>query len=167
MTVPPFSELIAATTRTAAHLEMRDAYTPDDPAFLAWKAGRPVSEPAGAAWYDLVREHTARGVAFRRARVVCEPLAGYTRFEYESTSFNVAAGERVRWLPRHAAPGLLVPLCDYWVFDDKLVRFGFFAGDGTFFGHEMADDPEVVRACAEAFEQVWERAIPHDEYRPA
>ena len=61
-TVPPFSELIAATTRTAAHLETRDAYTPDDPAFLDWRAGRPAAAPAGAAWYDLVREHTARGV---------------------------------------------------------------------------------------------------------
>src|SRR5260370_21787949 len=40
-TVPPFSELIAATTRTAAHLETRDAYTPDDPAFLDSRAGKP------------------------------------------------------------------------------------------------------------------------------
>lgn len=37
--VPPFSELIAAPTTSAIHLEMRDAYTPSDPEFLAWKAG--------------------------------------------------------------------------------------------------------------------------------
>jgi hypothetical protein len=166
-TVPPFSELIAATTRTAVHLESRDGYTPDDPAFLAWKAGRSVPAPAGAAWYDLVREHTARGVEFRRARIVSEPLADYIRFEYESTTFNVAAGEQVRWLPRNKAPGLLVPLADFWVFDDRLVRFGFFAGDGEFLGHELCDDPEVVRSCAEAFERVWGRAVPHGKYRPA
>jgi Family of unknown function (DUF6879) len=166
MTVPPFSELIAATTRTACHLETRDAYTPDDPAFLDWKAGKPVSNPAGAPWYDLVREHTSRGVSFLRARIVSEPLADYIRFEFASTSFNVVAGERVRWLPRHTAPGLLVPLADYWVFDGKLVRFGLFAGDGTFLGHELTDDPAVVSACAGAFDQVWERAIPHDDYRP-
>jgi len=167
MTVPPFSALIAATTRTAVHLETRDSYTPDDPAFLDWKAGRPVCAPAGVSWYDLVREHTARGVAFRRARVVSEPLADYTRFEFDSTSFNLAAGESVRWLPRHAAPELLVPLCDYWVFDGKLVRFGLFSGDGAFLGHELADDPAVVTTCAEAFERVWERAVPHGDYRPA
>jgi hypothetical protein len=166
-TVPPFSELIAATTRTAAHLEIRDAYTPDDPAFLDWRAGRPAAAPAGAAWYDLVREHTARGMEFRRARIVSEPLADYIRFEYESTAFNVAAGEQVRWLPRHAAPGLLVPLADFWLFDDRLVRFGFFAGDGAFLRHDLCDEPEVVRSCAEAFEQVWQRAVPHGEYRPA
>ena len=167
MTVPPFSELIAATTGTAAHLELRDAYTPDDPEFLDWKAGRPVSAPAGAAWYETVREHTARGVSFRRARVVSEPLADYLRFEYESASFNVAAGEDVRWLPRHSAPGLLVPLCDFWVFDDKLVRFGLFAGDGTFLRHVTDDDPGVVQACNRAFAQVWERAVPHDQYGPS
>jgi hypothetical protein len=167
MTVPPFSELIAATTRTTCHLETRDAYTPDDPAFLDWKAGKPVSDPAGAPWYDLVREHTARGVSFRRARIISEPLAEYIRFEFASTSFNVAAGEQVRWLPRNSAPGLLVPLADYWVFDGKVVRFGLFAGDGTFLRHELTDDPKVVSTCADAFEQVWEQAIPHNDYRPA
>jgi hypothetical protein len=164
---PPFSELIATTTTSAVHLETRDAYTPDDPAFLEWKAGRPVSDPAGAAWYDLVREHSARGVGFRRARVVSEPLAEYTRFEFESTRFNVSAGELVRWLPRHTAPGLLVPLVDYWVLDARLVRFGLFAGDGTFLRHQLTNDPEVIRACAEAFDRVWDRAIPHDDYRPS
>jgi hypothetical protein len=165
--VPPFSELIAAITTSAVHLESRDAYTPDDPAFLDWKAGRPVSAPAGTAWYDLVREYTARGVSFRRARIVSEPLADYIRFEYESTAFNISAGEQVRWLPRSTAPALPVPLADYWVLDDRLVRFGYFAGDGTFLANELTDDPEVVRTCAAAFEAVWERAIPHDQYRPA
>ena len=165
-TVPRFSELIAATRRSAAHLETRDGYTPDDPAFAGWRAGKPAAAPAGAAWYDLVREHTARGVEFRRARVVSEPLADYIRFEYESTAFYVAAGELVRWLPRHTAPGLLVPLADFWLFEVRLVRFGFFAGDGTFLRHDLCEDPEVVRSCAEAFEHVWRRAVPHDQYRP-
>ena len=39
-TVPPFSELIAATASSAVHLEMRDAYTPDDQRFLGWRASR-------------------------------------------------------------------------------------------------------------------------------
>jgi hypothetical protein len=165
--VPPFSELIAATTTSAVHLETRDAYTPDDPAFLDWKDGKPVSAPAGAAWYDLVREHTARGVDFRRARIVSEPLASYIRFEYESASFNIAAGEQVRWLSRRNAPALLVPLTDYWVFDGRLVRFGYFAGDGTFLGHELTDDPDTAKTCAGAFERAWDQATPHDQYQPA
>lgn len=164
--VPTFAELIAAATISAAHLEIRDAYTPDDPAFAVWRAGKPTDSPAGDDWYNLVREHTARGVRFRRARIVSEPLSDYIRFEYESARFNIEAGEEVRWLPRTQAPGLLVPLCDYWIFDGHLVRFGFFAGDGTLTGHETSSDPETVRACAAAFDAVWDRAVPHSDYRP-
>lgn len=167
-TVPPFSELIATATASAVHLEARDAYTPDDPRFLDWLEGKPVPEPALPDWYALVRAHVARGIRFRRARVVSEPLAPYIRFEYEVTSgLNIAAGEDVRWLPRKRARELCVPANDFWVFDDRLVRFGYFAGDGTFLEHELSDDPAAARTCAEAFEVVWERATPHAEYRPS
>jgi hypothetical protein len=92
----------------------------------------------------------------------------YIRFEYDVTdTMNIAAGEQVRWLPRKLARGLSVPVNDYWVFDDQLVRFGYFAGDGEFLDDELTGDPEVARTCVEAFEAVWERAIPHGEYRPA
>jgi hypothetical protein len=165
--VPPFSELIAATTTSAVHLETRDAYTPDDPTYLGWLAGKPIPEPAMPDWYELVRTHTARGVKFRRARVVSEPLAPFILHEFEMTAgLNVAAGEDVRWLPRSLAPGLRVPLCDFWVLDNRLVRFGYFAGEGTFLRHELSDDPDDISSCTEAFEAVWLRAIPHADYRP-
>lgn len=100
-TVPPFSELIAATARSAVHLEMRDSYTPSDPQFQAWKKGTPRAVPASSDWwYNLVRANLARGVRFRRARIVSEPVSDYIRFEHEGTeSLNIAAGEEVRWLP--------------------------------------------------------------------
>ena len=53
-------------------------------------------------WLDLIREVTGRGVPVRRARVVSEPVTDYIRFEHATTDSNVAAGEQVRWLPRHA-----------------------------------------------------------------
>jgi hypothetical protein len=166
--VPPFSELIAATTASAVHLETRDAYTPDDPRFVRWLAGYPVPVPANPAWSELVRAHTARGVRFRRARVVSEPLADYIRFEHAITSeVNVSAGEDVRWLPRRRATGICVPLNDFWLLDGRLVRFGYFAGNGEFLGDEVTADPVVARMCAEAFEAVWARAVPHAGYRPA
>ena len=43
--VPPFSELIAATATSAVHLEMRDAYTPDDQRYVAWLAGQDCLSP--------------------------------------------------------------------------------------------------------------------------
>jgi hypothetical protein len=53
------------------------------------------------------------------------------------------------------------------VLDNRLVRFGYFAGDGEFLEHELTDDPEIVRICGEAFERVWEIGVPHADYRAA
>ncbi len=166
-TVPPFSELIAATASSAVHLEMRDAYTPDDQRFLDWLAGKPLPSPANPAWSRLVRTHTARGVRFRRARVVSEPLADYIRFEHAITDeVNLSAGEEVRWLPRHRTSDLCLPGNDFWLFDDRLVRFSYFSGDGHILDDELISDAAIARMCSVAFEAVWERSIPHAEYRP-
>jgi hypothetical protein len=147
---------------------MRDAYTPSDPEFLAWKRGTPRPVPASPDWYALVREHVARGVRFRRARIVSEPVSDYIRFEHEATGgLNVAAGEEVRWLPRRLASDLCLPGNDFWLFDDRLIRFHHFSGDGEIVEDELASDPAVIRMCAAAFEAAWGRAIPHADYRLA
>jgi hypothetical protein len=164
--VPPFSELITRATYSAIHLEMRDTYTPSDPRFRAWLAGQPPREPANPAWTELVRMHVARGVSFRRARIVSEPVTDYIRFEHAITAgVNITAGEQVRWLPRRQCSELCLPVNDFWVLDDKLVRFSYFAGDGEFLEDELTDDPVGVRMCAAAFEAVWELAIDHASYR--
>jgi uncharacterized protein DUF6879 len=163
-----FAELFAATNRSAVHLEMRDQYTPDDPSFVAWLNGKPMDIVAyEREWFDLVRSTVARGVRIRRARLVSEPLADFTRFEYECAGpLNVTAGEEVRWLPRRLALGLAVPANDFWLFDSRLVRFGYFSGRGDYLGCELVEEPDVVELCAGAFESVWNRAVPHREYKP-
>jgi hypothetical protein len=146
---------------------MRDSYAPDEQ-FAAWKVGTPRPVPAYPAWYDLVREHAARGVRFRRARIVSEPVSDYIRFEHEATSgLNVAAGEEVRWLPRRRASDLCLPGNDFWLFDDKLIRFHHFDGDGRVVEDELCEVPAVIRTCSAAFEAVWGRAVPHADYRLA
>lgn len=169
--VPPFDELILTARTSAVHLEMRDSYTPSDPDYLAWRAGTPIDAILGNEvhrwWQNLVRTHVARGVVFRRARIVSEPLADFIRYEHAlADGNNVAPGEQVRWLPRRRASDLCLPGNDFWVFDDQLVRFGHFAGDGEFIDNELSDDPAVVSLCASSFEAVWGRAIPHSEYWP-
>src|SRR5260370_23311092 len=105
--VPPFGELITAATSSAVHLEMRDAYTPEDQRFLDWQAGKLLPEQANPEWSAIVRSHTARGVRFRRARVVSEPLAPLIRFEYDVTApVSIAAAEPVPWLPPRRGVGL-------------------------------------------------------------
>ena len=150
------------------HLEMRDVYTPDDPVYLDWKAGIDIDPiERFREWYDLIVATVSRGVTVRRARVVSEPITDFIRHEYEvSSRMNVPAGERLRWLPRRQELDLLLPANDFWVLDDQVVRFGYFAGDGTYLGHEITEDPGIAKICVDAFEAVWARAIDHADYRP-
>jgi hypothetical protein len=110
----------------------------------------------------------ARGVKFRRARVISEPVSDYIRYEHFITdATNIAGGEDVRWLPRRQASDLCLPGNDFWLFDDRLIRFHHFSGDGEVVEDELVTDPAVIRMCAAAFEAVWARAIPHADYQPA
>ncbi|MFL4491727.1 DUF6879 family protein [Streptomyces sp. VTCC 41912] len=159
----------ARVTTSAVHLEMRDSYIRDDPAFIAWQQGR--IEEASAAyqgWTTRVKGLTARGVVVRRARIISEPISDYIRFEYDVTGpVNLAGGELVRWLPRRRASDIALPGNDFWVFDGQRGKFNHFTGTGSSAGPEPISDPEVIKLCADAFEAVWERAIPHEEYKPA
>ncbi|MEV4513815.1 DUF6879 family protein [Dactylosporangium sp. NPDC049525] len=171
MAVPTIEDLLRTCERTALHLETRDQYDRTDPMFTAWQAGHR-DDPADRdswwrPWCDLIAETTGRGVAVRRARIVSEPVSEYIQFEYDGTFTNVAAGEDIRWLPRRQATDIALPGNDFWLFDDTLVRVGHFDGDGRSTGHEMTTDPGVVKVCASAFDAVWERAVPHGQYRPS
>jgi hypothetical protein len=150
-------------------MELRDSYTPADPDWLDWQAGKRF-DPAErwSGWSDLVGDTVVRGVGIRRVRIVSEPVTDYIRFEYDVTSaHNVEAGEEVRWLPRRKAAGLLLPVSDFWVFDGRVVLWNHFAGDGSWVGEERDDDPSVTKSCAASFVAAWERAVPHEDYRPA
>jgi hypothetical protein len=162
-------DALVATRRSAVHLEMRDGYTTTDPAFIEWRGGTGDPAQRYRSWSELIVATVARGVSVRRARIVSEPLSEYIRFEYDVTAeVNVAAGEDVRWLPRRRVSDLALPGNDFWLFDGELVIFNHFAGDGSpgdpF--EEVSTDPAVVARCGSAFEGVWERAVPHGEYRP-
>jgi hypothetical protein len=67
---------------------------------------------------------------------------------------------------RQRASNLALPGNDFWLVDD-VVLFNHFSGDGTWNDVEVSTDPAVVTLCTSAFEAVWERAIDHENYRPA
>lgn len=148
---PAFAELIAKTEHCALHLQMRDVHTPQGHGDFA----------------ALVRDAVGRGVDWRRARIVAEPGGAVVRDAWETTTrVNVAAGEKVRWLPRQRAADLLLPGNDFWVFDDRLLRWTHLERDGSWGRHEFSRDPELIRRCRQAFEAVWERAVDHAEFTP-
>lgn len=166
----PFAELLAHCQHSAVHLEMRDQYAiaKEDEEFNSWRRGERVNWSDRGSWwspfYQAVSDAVARGITVRRARIVSEPVTEYIRWEHYVTQGNVEAGEHVRWLPRRRASDVALPGNDYWLFDGALSRLHHFSGDGDLIEHELTDDQAVVKLCAEAFEQVWARAIPHAEY---
>lgn len=170
-TAPTFDELIAGCTRSAVHLEMRDAYAVDYESgpFADWKAGVRLDPADRASWWrpwlDLITETVARGVLVRRARIVSEPVSEYIRYEHSGTFTNVAAGEQVRWLPRRQASTIALPANDFWLFDDQWVHWNHFNGDGEWTGEEITDEPAAAKLCTDAFESVWAAATPHDQYK--
>lgn len=168
MAVPTPIELVRSAERSAFHLEMRDAYMTSDPWFQAWRAGEAAEfeRRKERPWLDLVRDVTARGVQVRRVRIVSEPVSDYIRFEYDTTDSNVAAGERIRWLPRRQASDLALPGNDCWIIDGATVLFNHFTGNGEVApqGRELSTDPGTVKLCVAAFDAAWERAIDHQEY---
>ncbi|MDG4857372.1 hypothetical protein P8605_04235 [Streptomyces sp. T-3] len=170
---PTFEELFRQAKRSALHLEMRDGYMKSDPSYVSWKQDpqgvTAERDPDSRPWLALMQEITTRGVEVRRARIFSEPMSDYLRFEHHLTPSNVAAGEQVRWLPRRKASDLALPGNDFWLFDDSLVVFLHFTGEGELApegDEERTTAPAVVRLCSTAFEAVWERATPHEEYKP-
>jgi hypothetical protein len=166
-----WTQLLSSAEQSVLHLETRDSYAVDDPEFADWKAGRAVDPADREAWWapwwhGSIEAAVARGVRVRRARIVSEPVTEYIRFEYDVTYTNVAAGEEVRWLPRRLASDLALPGNDYWLFDQRLAVFNHFTGGGQAVGNELCEVPATLKLCADAFASVWERAVPHSDYRP-
>ena len=136
---PPFAELLANCQRSAVHLEMRDFYDdPDEaPRVAEWKSGyRPNPDDRSTwwrPWLDMVAEAVGKASSSDEPASCPSPSAS-TQYLYDGTFANVDAGEQIRWLPRRQASDIALPGNDFWVFDDHLVRFGYFSGDGTYLG---------------------------------
>ncbi|MGW7786086.1 DUF6879 family protein [Streptomyces tricolor] len=169
--VPSFAELLDGARKSALHLEMRDAYAVagETEALARWRStGEVDTDPESSywrPWVELVRRTVARGVVVRRARIVSEPVSDYIRYEHAGTTVNLAAGEQVRWLPRRRASDIALPGNDFWLIDGRLIRWNHFTGAGASAPGEISEDPAAARLCASAFDAVWTRAVPHDEYK--
>ncbi|WP_329582273.1 hypothetical protein OG500_20530 [Kitasatospora sp. NBC_01250] len=165
-------EPFRAARVSAVHLEMRDHYAVGNESgpFDTWReTGEADVDPDSdmwRPWTSVVRDLVARGVVMRRARIVSEPVTEYIRYEHAGTSVNLAVGEQVRWLPRSRASDIALPGNDFWLFDGSMVVFNHFTGDGEWSSHgtETRTEQAVIKLCQEAFEVVWQRAIPHQDY---
>lgn len=164
---PEFEALLASAERSVVHLEARDTYDATDPDFLKWRETGDTSFEWDD-WIELIGGAVARGVRFRRLRIVSEPVSDYIRWEHAISHGNIEAGEDLRWLPRRLAYDLLVPVADYFMFDQRLIRYNFTAGDGRDLDIDTdVTDPRAIIPVVGVFEMLWERAIPHADYTPS
>ncbi|MFI6865298.1 DUF6879 family protein [Nocardia sp. NPDC050406] len=162
---PHWSDLFRECRTEAFHLEVRDTYAVPQESerlrrFLDGEPAQP--DEYKNQWVDLMRETTGRGVAVRRIRVVTVPHSDYQRWLLSVTGSNVAAGEDIRYVPRHLAGE--VPPDDWWLYDAQRVAYNLVDEHGKPAGMAVTTDPGVVDYCLRVKERLWELAIPFSEY---
>lgn len=168
ITESDFEDLLSEFAREAIHLETRDAYgtAVELPHMAKWAAGEPDDLQWLQDWCVTVRGHVDAGRSVRRARIVSEPLSDYQRWSHSIAHPMVAAGEDIRWVPRRLVSSIGLPGNDFYLFDDRLVVFLLYAGNGLATDRVTSTDTADIALCRSAFEAVWTVAIPHREYQP-
>jgi hypothetical protein len=163
-----FDNLLKTFERTSDHLETRDAYGTaiELPYMAKWAAGEPDDLAWLQGWCETLKGHVAAGKVVRRARVVSEPLSDYQRWSYSIAHPMVAAGEDIRWVPRRQVSSIAFPGNDFYLFDDRLVVFLLYAGNGLAVDRLTSTDPADIQLCRSALDAVWPLAVPHRDYKP-
>jgi hypothetical protein len=163
-----FDRLLSSFERSAIHLETRDAYgtAVELPHMAKWAAGEPDDLAWLQSWCETLRGHVSAGRTVRRARIVSEPLSDYQRWSHSIAHPMVEAGEDIRWVPRRLVSSIPIPGNDFYVFDDRLVVFLHYAGNGLAVDKVASTDPADVELCRTSFEAVWQFAVAHRDYQP-
>jgi hypothetical protein len=161
-----FDDLFRTFRRRAFHLEVRDSYQVAEEAgpFRRFLNGESDDLAWHQPWLGLVRATTGAGKGISRVRVVTVPHVDYTRWGLTVAQHNIAAGEDIRWLPRHLIDPENLTIDDYWLFDDDRVVFSVHDPDGHFAGGAATTDPAIVNRCRAIRDQVWNVAVPHNRY---
>ncbi|ONI75349.1 hypothetical protein ALI144C_40140 [Actinosynnema sp. ALI-1.44] len=161
-----FDDLFRTFELSAFHLEVQDSYHTSEETgpFHLFLTGEADDFAWHRPWLDLVGEATANGRRVTRARVITVPHGDYTRWGLTVAEHNIAAGEEIRWLPRHLIAAEELTTDDFWLFDDSRVVFTVFEPGGQFVGGACTTDPTIAARCRAVRDRVWEAAIPHHLY---
>ncbi|KAA8880438.1 hypothetical protein F3087_41475 [Nocardia colli] len=167
LTGNPWPDLFAQCRREAFHLEVRDTYAvPNESEPLRrFLTGEPADNSWFEPWGQLVRETTSRGVLVARVRVVTAPHVDYQRWLLALTALNAAAGEDIRYLPRHEVQADQVPADDFWLLDDERVVFNLVDVNGRAAGvSALTADPRIVDHCRTVKRNLWPLATRYADY---
>ncbi|GIJ49856.1 hypothetical protein Val02_67420 [Virgisporangium aliadipatigenens] len=113
--------------------------------FAAGDPQDPTEVPSLRSWFAQVRRLTAAGRTVDRVRIHDEPPTVSQRWEQWAGAWNVAAGERLRYLSRRRAEAVgLLPDAghsDWWLLDDRKLIVMRFDGLGNRVRTHLTDDP--------------------------
>ena len=160
-----WSDLFRECKTEAFHLEVQDSYgVPEESERLRrFLNGEPAAPDSYKShWVELMREVTSRGATVNRVRVVTVPHTDYHRWLLSVTGTNIAAGEDIRYLPRHLAGE--VPPDDWWLIDNERVAYNLVDQKGAPAGLAVTTDQRVVDYCRSVQQRLWDKAIPSNEY---
>jgi len=168
LTAEEFDALLRTFASTAIHLETRDAYgtSVELPHLATWRAGESDDLAWMQDWCRALRTHVDAGRSVRRARIVSEPLSEYQEWSYSIAQPMVEAGEDIRWVNRKLVSSIGIPGNDYYLFDDELVVFLHYSGNGLAVDRTASTDPAILRLCRDSFEAVWKVSTSHRDYQP-
>ena len=163
-----FEDLLTSFEHEAAHLETRDTYgtATELPHLRQWEAGEPDDLEWLQGWCATLRDAVKAGKSVRRARIISEPLNDYQRWSYSIAQPMVDAGEDIRWVPRKTVSSIAIPGNDFYLFDNRLVVYLSYSGNGLDAGKFATSGAADIQLCSASFEAVWKLAIPHREYGP-
>lgn len=162
---PDWAALFRDCDVEAFHLEVRDVYAvPGESARLRrFLTGRPaLPDEHKNEWTALIRGTIGRGVRVRRVRVVTVPHTDYHRWLLSVTGTNTAAGEDIRYVPRHLAGD--VPPDDWWLLDNRRVVYNLVGDDDRPAGLAITTDPGIAGYARGVKDRLWEMATPYAEY---
>lgn len=166
--LPPgqaFVDFVLGYQHTAFRLETQERYddAEETEALARFLAGTP-DYTWNDDWAALIRRRTETGQHMARVRVVTEPHSAYTRFLLDLARVNSAAGEDIRYLPRHRAADVDLPDHDFWLIDSSRVAVLQFDASGTLLGVDVSADPQIVARHRAYREAAWSAAVPLHEY---
>lgn len=168
ITEQEFDRLLTCFEHEAMHLEMRDSYgtAVELPHLAKWAAGEPDDLAWLHGWCETLRQHVNAGRSVRRVRIVSAPLSEYQLWSYSIAHPMVKAGEDIRWVPRRFVSSIALPGNDFYLFDNSMIAFLLYAGNGLATDRLISKDQSDLRLCRAAFDAVWQLSIPHSEYQP-
>jgi hypothetical protein len=153
LTDAEFGELLATFERSALRLELQRQYSEPTERetvakFLAGSPEPPTAVEDLRSWFDQIARLTRTGKRIERVRVHDNPPSDYQRWERWIGSWNIRAGETLRYMTRERAHEVgLLPAAgerDWWLLDDARLIVMAFDNAGHRTLNELVTDPEVV-----------------------